>query len=182
MVDLGHDELGHEPRQRLRPPRQLVEVDRGCGRQTGHPVVAAAGLEEPAQAYQQCVGRVAGHPYGGEPRQVVLEHRSAQLPRRVDLGMLLGEEPREPAHRPNVDVDRRERLAGGQPEPGVTLDRFPQPLLGDVAELDLLGALEGTDPEDLGTPGVACELAVGVGASDEVGQLAVGVAQLADGP
>jgi hypothetical protein len=66
-VDLGHDEFGDEPWQRLRPPRQLVEIDRGRGRQTGHPAVAAAGLKEAAQAHQQRVGRVAGHPLAGEP-------------------------------------------------------------------------------------------------------------------
>ncbi len=93
-VDLGHHELGDEPGQRLWSRRELVEIDRGCGRQIRHPAIATAGFQEAAQAHQQPVGRVARHAPSAEPGQVVLEHDSAQVAGCADGGMLFGEEPR----------------------------------------------------------------------------------------
>lgn len=55
-------ELGHEPWQGLGSAAQLVHVDRGGGRQSRHPVVTAAGVEEGAHRQQQRVGCVTGQP------------------------------------------------------------------------------------------------------------------------
>lgn len=112
----------------------------------------------------------------------MLDDAAGQLVGCGDVGVVGGEEPGEVAHRTHVDLHGGERLAGGQPEPGVALDRSTQPRLDDLGEVDPSCTFECGDAEDVGTPDVAGVLAVRVDVLGQIGQPRIGVAQLPNGP
>jgi hypothetical protein len=154
-LELVHDELGHETREPVVAVGELFFVDDGIVWQAGQPAVATAGVEEPAQHRQRQqlgVGRIGARM---QPRQVALEHRSGDARLVVDVGVALGEEPREPAHGERPGADRPERAACRKPQPGPHLHLVAQPGLGDGAEAGGAPAAARPDAQPASIPVVA---------------------------
>src|SRR5664280_2703764 len=89
---------------------------------------------------------------------------------------LFAEEDGEPAQRGGVATDGADRLAGGQPEPGPSLDGRPQPRLSDATEADQVAARVGRQAEPAGIPRVPLVLLARTGLVRDVADPLVGVA------
>jgi len=142
-LQLRHHRLGNEPGQVLSAPGHVVGIQRRVVGQPGQPVVAAAGVQEAAQADEVAQPGLRREVCCGQPDQVSFQQSSGDH-RLVPGGRGdLGDEPREPGQREGVTGHGADRFSAAQPVTAPTLGRRSQPGLRYVAEANQVAAAVG---------------------------------------